>query len=86
MTIKDTYSSWTRNRLTPALRERIASAGDGEVRYGPAVGWPRGYVSCRIYRDGEVAGVGVGASPEGAFHAALAGLPRIVSVLTGPAA
>lgn len=84
MRIVDTYSSWTRNRITPELRIAITDEGPGEVRYGPAVGKPLGWVGCTV-SFGEQSGHGVGADPTRAFDAALRDLraPRTVSVANG---
>lgn len=70
MNIANTYSSWTRNRLTPAVRAEIREAGEGTVDFMAAVGKPAGWVGCRITTpEGDVK-VGVGADPRAAFIAA----------------
>lgn len=65
-----TYSSWTRNRLTPEARERIRDAGPGRCWFTAAVGRPRGWVGCTVVID-EARAWGVGPDPLAAFEAAL---------------
>ena len=77
MTITKTYSSWTRNRLTPEVRDRIRDAGPGEVEFMAAVGKPLGWVGCRVV-TGDRSSWAVGPSPVKAFEAALV---TIVTVL-----
>jgi hypothetical protein len=84
MKIVSTYSSWTRNRITPDLRAEIADEGPGEVRYGPAMGKDRGWVRCDITVEGTHVSA-VGADPAKAFDAAIRELrtaPRIVGLLS----
>lgn len=85
MVIVSTYSSWTRNRIGPDLRDLIRNAGEGEVRYHAAVGKPRGWVGCEV-RSPEGRGVATGHDPHAAFTAALANVRPIVSLLSGDAA
>lgn len=81
MTITKTYSSWTRNRLTPELRDRIRDAGPGEVEFMAAIGKPVGWVGCRITADDGSAWA-VGPDPARAFDNAVIELAvDIVSVL-----
>lgn len=77
MTITRTYSSWTRNRLTPEIRERIREAGPGEVEFHPAMGKPLGWVGCRVVTE-DRSSWAVGPNPGAAFDAARL---QIVTVL-----
>lgn len=85
MRIGNTYSSWTRNRLTPELRATIAAAGEGRVDFRSAIGRPLKWVGCTITAPEGTAN-GEGPDPAAAFHAAAVELAVvIVSVLDVPA-
>lgn len=85
MQLVATYSSWTRNRIGPDLRDAIRNAGEGEVRYHAAIGKPRGWVGCEV-RTPDGRGDAAGRDPQAAFTAAVASVRPIVSLLSGDAA
>lgn len=86
MRIGRTYSSWTAQRLTTPIRERIRDAGEGTVDYGPATGYPTRFSACTVTTPSGSAW-GVGPDPLAAFEDALRKLERVhlMTLLDGAA-
>jgi hypothetical protein len=75
--IADSYSSWCRNLLTREDRERIATAGDGAVRFSRGTSTGRRWVAL-VSAEG-IEAVGFGATPGAAFDNALVSLRRVAA-------